>query len=119
MKGELNGPSCTIKIFLFPPSFPVFCILSAWHFKNQNCNAFSLSESHFQSQEMLQDINLKKMSTCLWHIASIYYMFLQCLCYIFQVTYLKGFKSEQHIIGSLQINVVHHQLPWSQLHKDG
>lgn len=53
---------------------------------------------------------------------SPYSMCLKCLQYILcimKAIYLKGFKSEQHIVGSLQINVVHHQLPRSQLHKNG
>lgn len=106
-----------LLLFLF---FHFKCLKK--HLKKQNCNAFKLSESQLQSQGMLQDTGLKKISTCLWHVASIYSTFLQCLWYILcimEVIYLKGFKSEQHIVGSLQINVVHHQLPWSQLHKDG
>lgn len=58
----------------------------------------------------------------LTHTADIYSMLLQRLQYISRITkviYLKGFKSEQYIIGSLQIDVVHHQLSWSQLHKYG
>lgn len=49
----------------------------------------------------------------LTHTADTYSMLLQCLQYISRITkviYLKGFKSEQYIIGSLQIDVVHHQL---------